>query len=205
MKVWGNMKKISFGGMIAGAMIIASSFSVTGCLTDDDKDADSTDVTTKTPLAAEKTIAAGAQGATLGSVLDLDAGVALSSTAANAAQGTIDLVFMYYAGAFHVDNAVAAKAAGKAQTPNINLTDSYVDAQIKDLEIVKVTTKPANQEAAKAAFAATGKIKGSVIIGGEMFLVKTTEGKLALVTIGTIVGTDNKANASFLVSVNTIL
>ena len=38
MKVWGNMKKISFGGMIAGAMIIASSFSVTGCLTDEKND-----------------------------------------------------------------------------------------------------------------------------------------------------------------------
>ncbi|MDQ3000626.1 MAG: hypothetical protein M3Y08_05130 [Fibrobacterota bacterium] len=194
------MKKVSLGGMIAGMMMVATSVSFTGCLTDDKDDEPAS--TTKTALAAEMTIAAGAQGATLGSVLDLDAGVALGSVAANAAQESIDLVFMYYGGSFHVDNAVSAKAAGVANS--INLTNSYSDSKIKDIGIVKVMTKPANQEAAKAAFTAGTPIKSSVITGGEMFLVKTTEGKLALVTVGTIVGTDNKANAEFKVTINTI-
>jgi hypothetical protein len=203
MNVWGTMKKMTLGGLVAGALVFVSSFSVTGCLTkDDNNDTTKTDTTHHTALGTETTIDAGAQGATLGSVLDLDAGKALSSAQANAAQATIDLVFMFYGGAFHVDNAVAAKAAGVAN--NINLTNTYDATKIKDIEIVKVSTKPADQEAAKAAFAAGTKIKGSVITGGEMFLVMTTESKLALVTVGTIVGTDNKANASFKVVLNSI-
>jgi hypothetical protein len=200
MNVWGKIKKISFGGMIAGAMIIGSSFSVTGCLTDDDKD-DST-ATTKTPLSTESTIDVGAQGASGGSVIDLDSAKAWSSAVANANQSGIDLVFMYYGGAFHLDNAVAAKAAGVANA--INLTNTYSDAQIKDIKIVKITTKPDNQEAAKAAFDAGTAIKGSAVVEGDMFLVMSTGGKLALVTVGPIVGADKTGGAKIKLSVNTI-
>src|SRR3954469_17772977 len=94
-----KMKKISLGGMVAGALIIASSFSVTGCLTDDKKDEDTTTAGTHTALSTEQTIDVGAQGASGGSVIDIDAAKALSSIEANAAQATIDLVFMYYGGA----------------------------------------------------------------------------------------------------------
>jgi hypothetical protein len=202
----GNIKKILAGGLVAGSMLMVSTTALTGCLTKDEEKApvDTTTPAKHTAIVAAVTIAAGAQGATLGSVLDLDAGVALGSAAANAAQGDIDLVFMFYASAFHMDNAVAAKAAAKAQTPVINLANSYDDALIKDLKIVKVTVKPADQEAAKAAYTAGTASPTNVIAGGEMFVVMTTGGKLALVTVGTIVGTDNKANASFMVSVNTI-
>ena len=201
--VSGNIKKILTGGLVLGGMLFVNT-TLTGCLTNDTKATDTTktDTTHHTVFGTATTINAGAQGAALGSVLDLDAGVAMTSAAANAAQSSIDVVFMFYGSAFHIDNAVSAKAAGIANS--INLTNSYSDSQIKNIDIVMVSTKPADQEAAKAAFAAGTKIKSSVIKGGEMFLVMTTESKLALLTVGSIVGTDNKANASFTVVLNTI-
>ena len=202
MNVWGLTKKILGISMLAIPLTMTTT--LTGCLTDEGDD-DSTGGT-KTALSAEKTLSVGAQAATLGSVMDLDAAtdaaMVLNSAAANAAQESIDLVFMFYGGAFHMDNAVEAKKAGVAN--NINLTNTYDNAKIVDIDIVKVTTKPADQEAAKAALASGTKIDGSAITGGEMFVVKTTGGKVALVTVGTIVGTDNKANSSFKVSINTI-
>jgi len=176
-------------------------FSVTGCLTDS-KSSDTTAVGVHTAFPAATSIPVGAQGATLGSVIDLDTKTALTSAQANAAQGTIDLVFMFYAAAFHMDNAIAARSAGIANS--INLTNSYTLASLKDTKIVKITAAPADQEAAKAAFTAGTASPTNVIAGGEMFLVETTSGKVTLVTVGTIVGTDNKANANFNVSISTI-
>lgn len=204
MNVWGTTKKILSIGLLS--LPLTMSTTLTGCLTDDEEDTTKTDTAKHTALSAEKTLNVGAQAATLGSVMDLDAatdaGMVLNSAAANAAQESIDLVFMFYAGGFHMDNAVAAKAAGVANS--INLTNTYDNAKIKDIRIVKVTTKPADQEAAKAASAAGSATATNVITGGEMFIVTTTGGKIALVTVGSIVGTDNKANGSFKVSINTI-
>lgn len=204
MNVWGTTKKILGLGLLCLPLTMTTT--LTGCLTDDKEDTTKTDTVKHTALSAEKTLSVGAQAATLGSVMDLDAttdaAMVLNSAAANAAQATIDLVFMYYGGGFHMDNAVEARTAGIANS--INLTNSYDLTKIQDIRIVKVTTKPADQEAAKAASAAGTAIKGSVITGGEMFIVTTTGGKIALVTVGSIVGTDNKANGSFKVSINTI-
>ncbi|MDB5050423.1 MAG: hypothetical protein JWO30_3494 [Fibrobacteres bacterium] len=197
----GKMKKISLGGMVAGALIVASSFSVTGCLTDDKK-TDSTATGTHTAFPAATTIAAGAQGAALGSVLDLDTKTALTSAQANAAQSSIDLVFMFYAGAFHMDNPKAARLAGIANS--INLTNTYTEASLKDTKIVKVSAAPADQEAAKVAFDGGTASPSNVIVGGEFFLVETTSGKISLVKVGAIVGTDKLANANFDVSISTI-
>jgi hypothetical protein len=204
MNVWGLSKKILGIGLLA--LPLTMSTTLTGCLTDDDKDS-TPDTTKSTPLSAEKTLSVGAQGATLGSVMDIDAAteaaMVLNSAAANAAQESIDLVFLFYGNAFYIHNAVGARAAGKAQTPPINLVDSYDLTKIKDIKMVKVTTKPKDQEAAKAALSGT-LTTGSAITGGEMFVIQSTGGKVALVTVGTIVGTDNKANASFKVSINSI-
>ncbi len=200
--VWGNMKKILAGGFVAGCMMMVSTTTLTGCLTKDEAPADTTTPAKHTAIAAAVTIAAGAQGATLGSVLDLDAGAALASTAANAAQPSIDLVFMFYGAAFHMDNPTAARLAGIANS--INLTNTYDVTKIMDLKIVKIATMPADQEAAKVAFDAGTASPSNVIVGGEKFIVKTSGGKLCIVTVGTIVGTDNKANASFMVSLSTI-
>jgi hypothetical protein len=146
---------------------------------------------TTTPFENPTVLRIGAQGSpTLGSTVDLDTKAVLFSAAANANEETIDLVFLYYAGAFHLDNAVAAKAAGIAN--NINLTDSYDNSRIKDTRIVKVSAKPKDQESARIALQAGPESSSNIVKGGEIFLVLTTEGKVALVTVGAING-DNYA------------
>lgn len=203
MNVWGLTKKYLGIGMLV--LPLTMSATLTGCLTEDDPD---DPPPTSTPLAAEKNVTLGAQGATLGSVMDIDAAtetaMVLNSSAANAAQESIDLVFLFYSGSFYLHNAVGARTAGRAQTPPINLVDSYDVNRIKDIKMVKVNTKPKDQEAAKAALDAGSATQGSVITGGEMFVVQSTGGKIALVTVGTIAGTNNQANATFTVSINTI-
>src|SRR6185369_1214510 len=72
MMVWANVKKVTLGGMFVGAMMLASSLTVTGCLTDDKKDTTTTTPGTDTDLVAKSTTTLGAQSATPGSSLDLD-------------------------------------------------------------------------------------------------------------------------------------
>jgi hypothetical protein len=205
MMIWANVKKVTLGGVFVGAMMLASSLTMTGCLTDDKKDPPK-DTTTHTPLSAADTLTIGAQGhPTYGSVIDIDTKKALTSTEANAHQADIDLVFLFYGNAFHLLDAVDAKAAGKAQTPQINLTNSYDDLLIQHVDMVKVTTKPADQEAAEKAFAAATPIHSSVVVAGDMFLVQSTDGLIALVTISSITGSDKAAAAQVLLSIDTIL
>lgn len=198
-----NMKKLVAGTFLAGCFMMVSTTTLTGCLTDSKKDpvVDTTPVANHTPLSAEMSIDVGAQGATGGSVIDLDSGKAWGSAVANANQSGIDLVFMYYGAAFHLDNAVAAKAAGIAN--NINLTNTY-GTTIVDAKIVPVTTKPADQEAAKAAFTSGTPSPTNMVVEGKMFLVMSTGGKLVLVTVGPIVGADKTGGAKIKLSVNTI-
>jgi hypothetical protein len=203
MIVWGKLKNVTLGGIFVGALMAMSTVSMTGCLTDDKKDTTTTTPGTHTDLAAGTTVTIGAQGhATYGSVIDIDAAKALTSTEANAAQSDIDLVFLYYGGAFHMEDAVTARASGVAN--NINLTNTYDVTKIKAVDIVKVTTKPADQEAAKAAFAAGPVVHGATVVQGDMLLVKSTGGKLALVTVSEITGNDKAAAGSVLLQVNTI-
>ena len=149
-----------------------------------------TDTTLSTPWGAATRLTVGAQGSlNFASVIDLDSQKTWPSAAANANQAEIDLVFTFYGGAFHLDNAVAAKAAGVAN--NINMTNSYDNAKIRDIGIVKITMMPVNQQAARAAFEAGIKIQGSVITGGEWFLAESTGGKLTVVRVISVVGTSN--------------
>jgi hypothetical protein len=203
MKVWANVKKVTLGGMFVGVLMAVSTVSMTGCLTSDNKDTTKTDTSHHTALPAGTSLTIGAQGhATYGSVIDIDAPAALTSAQANAAQSTIDLVFLFFGGAFHLDDAVTARADGIAN--NINLTNSYDLTKIQAVSMVKVTTKPADQEAAKAAFTAGTVVHTSTVVAGDMFLVMSTGGKLALVTMSSITGTDKAAAGSVLVQVDTI-
>ena len=203
MNVSGNVKKFSFGGALVGALVIASSLSFTGCLTDDKDDKDTTKTGTHTAFAASKTLTAGGQGhTTLGSVLELDAGTVLTSTQANAKQDDIDGVLLYYSGAWHLENAVMARASGVAN--NINLTNTYDVSKIEDVPYVKVSTMPADQEAALAAFTAGTHIKGSVITGGEIFLINTTGGEIAVLKVTSVSGTTSAGVGEFSFNLLTI-
>ena len=194
-----DKKKLAFAGLVIAGL--SFNLTTTGCLTDSKKD-DTTTAPKHTAFATEVTLDVGAQGASAGSVIDIDSAKAWDSKTANANQEKIDLVFMNYGTGFHLDNAVAAKAAGVANS--INLTNTYDDAKIVSVKIVKVTTKPADQEALKAAFTAGTVITGSVVATDDMFIVQSTGGKLALVTVGTIVGSDKTGGAKIKLIINTI-
>jgi hypothetical protein len=183
MNVWGMTKKILGISMLVLPLTMTAT--LTGCLTEDEDD-DSTGGT-ETAWPSEITLNLGGQAhPTLGSVAELDTGKVYTSAVANANVSAIDLVFLYYTGGWHIDNSKSAKAAGIANS--INLTNSYPDAAVRDNKFVKVTTKPANQEAGKAAFNAGTELSSSAIANGDMFLVETTGGKLVLVTVTSLTG-----------------
>lgn len=159
--------------------------------------------TASTPWPTSMTLPLGAQASpVLGAVLDVDSGQVWTSAKANANQGGIDLVFLYYNSGFHLDNAVDAKAAGIAY--NINLTNSYDVTRIKEVRIVKVASRPPDQESAKRTFASGSKIGGSAIVGGEIFLVESTEGRLAMVTVLGFMGTGNAGQVNLRLERSTI-
>lgn len=115
MNVWGTTKKILSIGLLCLPLTMTTT--LTGCLTDEDKD--STPVVTPEPTAV-KTGTLGAQSnATLGSFLELDAWTILKLsevTTANAAN--VDLVFAYStsqsAAAFYSPKAAADGIGGSA-------------------------------------------------------------------------------------------
>jgi hypothetical protein len=187
--------------------IVSVGFLVNGCLTDDKKEPakDPVKVDSTHALAAEKTLNVGAQGnATLGSSLELDTGKVYLSAAANANLDGVDLVFMYYGSGYHIDNTESAKAAANAATPKINLADNWLDAKLNGNEFVKVTTKPANQEAAVAAWGTGSKLSSSMVAAGDMFVVETTDGEYTLITVSAVTGSDKTGAADFKISILTI-
>jgi flagellar hook protein FlgE len=190
-----SLKKLALVAFVGAGMTLS------GCLTNDDKDEEKPPVDSTTALPAEKTINVGAQGhASLGSAVDLDEGKVLLSAAANAALETVDLVFMYYGTSYHIDNTTSAKAAGKANS--ITLTDTYPDAKLSTNKFVKVTAKPSSQEDAKAKFtASTSKLSSSPIANGDMFIVETTEADHVLLTVSATTGSDKNGAADFKISV----
>lgn len=201
MNVWGSTKKILGIGLLC--LPLSMTTTLTGCLTDDEDDSTDTPTdTTKTAWPTEITLNLGAQShTTLPSALELDTGKAYSSATANANLPAVDAVFMYYGGSFHIDNTKSAKAAGIANS--INLTNSYPDASVKDNKFVKVSSKPANQEAGKTAFTNGTKLATSTIANGDIFVLETTGGKLVLLTVDAVAGT-NAGTGTFKVSIGSL-
>ncbi len=200
MNVWGNVKKISVGGMFIGAMVLVSSFSITGCLTDSKKDTPA-DTAKHTPMGAETTVSVGAQGhATLGTAVDLDTKTVLLSAAANAAQGTIDVLFAFSGGALKLMSPIAAKAAG-----DVGVAANYTDASLKVTEFVKVTVKPVDSEAAAKAFTAgAAKLTSTAVATGDQFVVKTGAGKIVYLVVKSVAGTDKNAAADLTIAISAL-
>jgi hypothetical protein len=148
-----------------------------------------------TPMPSGMNLTIGAQGsASYGAVIDIDSARTWTSAVANAHQSGIDLVFLYYGSAFHLEDAVNAKASGIANS--INMTNTYDDAKIVHVDMVRITSEPADQESAQLMFdSADVKIHGAAVVAGDMFLVKSTGGKLALVKMVSFTGTDKAGQA----------
>jgi outer membrane murein-binding lipoprotein Lpp len=136
MNVWGKVKKVTLGGMFVGAMMLASSLTVTGCLTDDKKDSTSTtptDTTTKSQLTT-KMITLGAQNnTTTASALDLDTWTAYKAAEGATHSADVDIIFAYSTSASMAalyspniaKNGVAGASSGfdfMSTWPNANTT-----------------------------------------------------------------------------------
>jgi hypothetical protein len=200
MNVWGNVKKLSLGGLVAGGLIIVSSFSVTGCLTDDKKEEDTTKTTDTTTVKKDtvttKSVTVGAQANNdLGSFIDLDTYTVLKQSAAEAASGTVDLVFAFSGSASSsaVYSPDAAKA-GIAGGPGLDIAADLTTANVTELRTIDaakydaVKTKegldslfnagtpasPAGRLLVSNGFAFGAKTAGGKIVGMKITAVTTS-------------------------------
>ena len=181
MNVWGKMKKVTIGGMFVGAMMLVSSFSVTGCLTDDKKDKD-TIPTVKVDSVKSKSVSVGAQSNnTLGSFIDLDTYTVLKQAAAEAASGSVDLIFAFSGSAsssavYSPDSAKGGIAGGPGLDIAKNLTTAN-KTELKTLDATKfdavVTKAGLDSLYAAGTVAANGRL---LVSKGFVFGAKTTAG-----------------------------
>jgi|GEM_PF-5825071 len=134
----------------------------------------SNSVTVTVTYGAGDTLTLGAQGnLTVGSVIDLDSGKVWSSQVANANQAKIDLVYLYYNNIASLNGALAARDSGVKYS--INLTNGYNASTVKNIQLVKVTAKPATIAAADSLYEAGTKLRSTVIVAGDKFVVKSSE------------------------------
>jgi hypothetical protein len=155
-------------------------------------------------FAAADTLSLGAQGnGPLGSVLDLDSGKVWSSATANANQAQIDLVYLYYNGKATLNGAKAARDSGIAYS--INLTNSYSASLVKDIKLVKVTSKPANLSIADSLYNVGPQLRSTAtLVENDKFVVLTTEGEYMFVEVRGIAGT-TAGSAALSISVGAVL
>jgi hypothetical protein len=196
MHVFGLTKQIMAAGLLAGC-VLSTGVSLTGCMTDDKNDSGAT-VAKHTPFGAATVVSIGAQGNTAyGSAVDLDAKKVMLSDAALAAQGTIDIVFIFSNGDLQIASPVYAKAAG-----DVPLATNYDAAKIKDTQFGRLSTPPEDSEQAITLFAQTPKSNNAIVLEGVPYLVKTDKGKLATITLTEVTGTDKTASAKLTIALS---
>ena len=93
MNVWGNMKKSTLGGMLVGAMVVMSSLSMTGCLTDDKKDEPTPTDNSKSLTVEKKDTIWNLQGPNKGAY-NLVAGAQVGQSEASANKDLVDMAVL---------------------------------------------------------------------------------------------------------------
>ena len=189
MMVWEKVKKVSLGGMFVGAMMLASSVTMTGCLTDD-KDDDK-------PTAKDTTIikmgTVGAQSnSSAGSFLELDAWKVLKVsevTSSNAPD--IDLVFAYStsqnAAAFYSPDSAAGGIGGSAGFDFVKnaLGSNAASTDIRTINQATydgiITTE--DLDAAWAAAAGSNTKARFAVTEGSAFIAESTQGKKVAILV----------------------
>jgi hypothetical protein len=194
MNVLGSVKKFSVGGMFIGALVVASSLSFTGCLTDD-KDPE-TPAGTDTALVAKSAVGLGAQKATPGSSLDIDTWSVYTMTPAKANSTKIDLIFAY-----------STVGAGQAAiySPNVAVNGLNGSGGFDFLEgfTSPNTTEIKTTTATYAAIANRRQLDsvwsaGTAVAAGKLeittstvFLAKSNLGKVAIIQTSNLVTGEN--------------
>jgi hypothetical protein len=149
-------------------------------------------VVVTTPV-TETTVALGAQGSTLPSLLDADDMIAYSSTIADAAtQAKIDVIFSYST-VLAVDALAFTSPSVAAGTPYSNwITKASTEFKVVTATWASITT----QEQIDALW---GTVAGSTrltVAQGNVIAVKTSAGKYKLIQITTLTGTGTTATLS---------
>jgi hypothetical protein len=141
----------------------------------------------------------GAQGnAAFGSVIDLDSGKVWSSVTANANQSQIDLVYMYYDSSATLNGAAAARDSGIKYS--IAPANSYDSLQLRDIQMVRVVSKPNSLRAAEELYLFGDKVRASKIAAGDKFVVFSTEQVYHYLEVRSVSGTDSgAANLTFFI------
>ncbi len=198
------MKSI-FNGKLFAAALMAMSLGLVGCLTDskDDKKEEEPEITT--PWTSDSVLTVGAQAnSTLGTAIDLDGRRVMLSAEVNDTTGnranmrSVDLLFVFHESSFKIMSAASAKAAG------ISVAANYVDSILADVKFVKVETAPANVEAAVVAYLAGEELTSSVVAAGDMFVVLTSEGEHAFVTVSSLDGDSSSGSGTLTVNIRLV-
>lgn len=184
-----------FNKKIIALGLLAASFSLTGCLTDDDGDKKGGNTDSTYAWTEGTTVTVGAQADTAhGSAVDLDVPRVLKSAAANNAQDSLDVVFAY--GKVGADSTFLLASPRSAKDSGIALAANYDTSKVKRTEFVKVATAPANYTAGVAAFEAGTKTSYAKIAANDLFVVKTTLNNYVLVSVTSITGTGKAGQGS---------
>ena len=189
MKVLGTVKKVSLGGVVAGALVCVASFSLGGCLTDDKKNSDTVAVVVAVDSVKTKSVMVGAQANNdLGSFIDLDTYGVLKQTAAEAASATVDLIFAYSgsasSSAVYSPNAAKAGIAGGLPLDIATGLSTANTTELKTLDAAKyemvVTKAGLDSLYATGTVAANGRL---LVSKGFVFGAKTTGGMVVALKI----------------------
>jgi hypothetical protein len=191
MNVWGNVKKVTLGGMFVGAMMLASSLTVTGCLTDDDKDPDTTGTGTKdTALISKSAVTLGAQSAASGSSLDLDSWTVWKIADAKTNSTKVDLIFAYSTAT--TSSAIYSPNIAVNGTSGSNGFDFLEGFQNPRTTVIKKTTaayadittrKQLDSVWAAGAAETDGKLD---VAENMVFMAQSDMGKVVLLQIGNL-------------------
>ena len=202
MNVLGSAKKFSVGGMFIGAMVLASSLTFTGCLTDDEPEPTKPSAKDSTVV---KTGTVGAQSnTTAGSFVELDSWqILLSDAVTTALVPDIDLIFAYStsqnAAAFYSPDSAAGGIGGSAGFEFVK-NKLGTSAASTDMRKISAATFDGIKTTEGLEAAWTGSAAGNVksrlaITNGDAFIAESTKGlKVAImVTSLTATATGNAA------------
>ncbi len=190
MMVWGNMKKILAGGFVAGCMMMVSTTTMTGCLTDDKQDSVPVVVVKDTLKTATATMGAQAN-ADYGSFVDVDMGFkTMKLTDAKAMAVDVDLIFAY-SGSAKAAAIYSPKTARDGVTGGAGGFD-FLQTGFTALVATEIMTVSATKLAAVTTQAGLDSLHAAgvmapegrlTISNGVAFTVKSTKGKVFGATV----------------------
>jgi hypothetical protein len=189
MNVWGLTKKILGISMLV--LPLTMSATLTGCLTEDDDDDTSGTGGTDSALVSKSTATLGAQSASQGSSLDLDAWTVWGITDAKANSTKVDLIFAYStattSAAIYSPNIAVNGTGGTGGFDFLNGFNNPRTTTIKKTSAAYASIGTRKQ--LDSAWAAgTAEADGKLDVAENMvFMAQSDMGKVVLLQVGNLV------------------